>query len=257
MQKTLTILLALVAALALSSTAFAVRSMPIDEGKGTPSSPGETGEEVMTRAPVYVRLECSRGDIVLEVHPEWQPIGAAHFIELIKAGFYDGAPWFRVIDGFMAQTGIAADPNQNTEWSARTIVDEDLVMGCERGFVAFGKSSLPNSRSTHFFINFADNRRFLDPQGFAAFAVVVEGMDVADELQRIPDEELAETGLSQPSLAQPGGMRAFGKAFPDADYIVRAVLLDDYGTADAEDVVAAEADGKDVQDGADAKEEQD
>ena len=164
-----------------------------------------------------VVLETTKGNIVLKLHPEWSPKGVAHFKELLAAKFYDGAPWFRVIDGFVAQCGVSADPALNTEWMEKNIDDEPLVQGNKRGFVAYGKSSAPNSRSTHFFINYKDNSGSLDPQGFACFAEVVEGMDIADKLTR------CEYG-DQGGLAGPGGLDKFKTQYPDADYIKKAYL---------------------------------
>ncbi|MCB1220221.1 MAG: peptidylprolyl isomerase [Planctomycetales bacterium] len=164
-----------------------------------------------------VVLETTDGDIVLEVHSAWSPLGSEHFLELVKAGFYDGAPWFRVLDGFVAQCGVAADPEMNTKWSNKTIQDEPVVVGNKRGFVAFGKSQMPNSRSTHIFINFTDNSSALNPQGFACFAQVVEGMEIADGLFKC---EFRDQG----ALQNVGGLDAFKARFPDADFIKRAYI---------------------------------
>ena len=169
-----------------------------------------------------VVLECTNGDIVLECHRSWSPLGYDRFIELVESGYYDGAPWFRVIDGFVAQTGLAADPALTAQWEGKRIKDDPVVMGNKRGYVSFGTAG-PNTRGTHIFINFADNSR-LDASGFSAFAVVSEGMDVADSLHRIDDQAFAARGLTQGSLSSPGGLVAFGEKFPDADYIVRAYV---------------------------------
>jgi cyclophilin family peptidyl-prolyl cis-trans isomerase len=164
-----------------------------------------------------VVLVTTKGDIEIEVHPEWSPLGAAHFLELVNAKFYDGAPWFRVLDGFVAQAGVAADPAMNSTWGPKTIQDEPVVQGNKPGYVAFGKSQMPNSRSTHIFINTNDNTGSLDPQGFACFAVVTSGMDNVMKLEKV---EYADQG----GLGAPGGMAAFKQAFPTADYITKAYV---------------------------------
>ena len=163
-----------------------------------------------------VVLETTKGNIVIKLHPEWSPKGVEHFKELVNAGFYNGAPWFRVIDGFVAQTGVAADPRLNKSWEEKTIQDEPVVKGNIRGRVAYGQTGQPNSRSTHFFINYADNSR-LDAQGFAAFGEVEEGMDVADKLTRCEYQR-------QDILAAEGGLAQFKKMFPNADYITKAYV---------------------------------
>lgn len=171
----------------------------------------------MSDNPTRVVLETTKGDVVLAVHSDWSPIGAAHFIELVKLGFYDGAPWFRVLDGFVAQCGIAADPALNEEWGEKTIQDDPVVEGNKRGYLAFGKTGAPHSRSTHIFINYRDNSAGLDPQGFSAFAEVVDGMDLADSFARCEYSD-------QYRLKQPGGLEDFKSRFPDADYILRAYI---------------------------------
>jgi cyclophilin family peptidyl-prolyl cis-trans isomerase len=171
----------------------------------------------MTDNTTRVVLETTKGDIVLAVHPGWSPLGAEHFLKLVAAGFYDGAPWFRVIDGFVAQCGIAADPALNRQWADATIKDDPVVQGNQRGRLAFGKTGAPNSRSTHIFINYRDNSAGLDRQGFSAFAEVVEGMEIADGLVRCEYND-------QHRLQQPGGLEDFQRRFPNADYITRAYV---------------------------------
>lgn len=189
---------------------------------GTTSNPeGETSTMDNTATtPVLVVFETTKGELLLEVHPEWSPLGAAHFLELVQAGYYDGAPWFRVIDRFVAQCGIAADPKLNEQWSEQTIKDEPVVKGNQPGFIAFGKSSAPNSRSTHIYINLVDNSSRLDAHGFAAFARVAKGMEVAQKLYRCEFDD-------QFGLMQEGGLAKFKQQYPDADYITKAYVKAD------------------------------
>lgn len=42
--------------------------------------------------------------------PEYAPKHCARIKELVRAGFYDGLTWHRVIPGFMAQGAVAASP---------------------------------------------------------------------------------------------------------------------------------------------------
>lgn len=196
---------------AADSNADKLPSNPIGDANKMDSS---------TPAPVFVVFETTKGEMLLEVHPEWSPLGAAHFIELVKAGYYDGAPWFRVIDRFVAQCGIAADPKFNEEWSEKTIKDEPVVKGNQPGFIAFGKSSAPNSRSTHIYINLVDNSGRLDAHGFSAFARLAQGMEVAQKLYRCEYDD-------QFGLMQEGGLAKFKKIYPEADYITKAYVKED------------------------------
>ena len=123
----------------------------------------------------------SKGAFVIEVTREWAPLAADRFYNLVKNGFYDGARFFRVLDGFMAQFGLNGTPEIQRPWQSAGLADEPVMQSNLRGFVSFAKEDMPNTRFTMVFINFADNA-FLDKDGFPAFGQVVTGMDVVDKL---------------------------------------------------------------------------
>jgi peptidyl-prolyl cis-trans isomerase A (cyclophilin A) len=127
------------------------------------------------------RFETNKGPFVIEVTREWAPLAADRFYNLVKNGFYDGARFFRVLDGFMAQFGLNGNPDIQRPWQSAGLVDEPVVQSNLRGFVSFAKEEMPNTRYTMVFINFADNG-FLDKDGFPAFGKVVTGMEVVDKL---------------------------------------------------------------------------
>jgi peptidyl-prolyl cis-trans isomerase A (cyclophilin A) len=162
-----------------------------------------------------VVLETTKGDIVVEVHNDWAPIGASHFLELVKDGYYDNTPFFRVLDGFVAQFGISANPAMQSKWGEKYLNDDPVVQGNRPGYLAYAMAG-PNTRTTQIFINYADNSR-LDGQGFACFGKVVSGMDVAQQLFKCewPDQQ----GLSTPE-----GLDQFKQAYPKADFIKRAYI---------------------------------
>ncbi len=171
-----------------------------------------------------VKLETSKGDIVFQVTRSWSPLGADRFHELVKAGFYNDCRFFRVIEGFMAQTGINGDPKVHAKWKDKTIKDDSRVKSNTRGFVSFAKSSLPHSRSTQFFINFGDNK-YLDDYGFSPFAQVVEGMDVVDKIYSGYGEG-APRGNGPPQSRVVGeGNEYLKKSYPKLDYIKKATIV--------------------------------
>lgn len=165
-----------------------------------------------------VKLETTKGDIIVEVHKDWAPLGVERFTELINAGYYDGAKFFRVVPGFVVQFGLAADPNVTATVGAASIKDDKVTQTNSRGRLTFATAG-PNTRTTQLFINLGNNA-FLDNQGFAPFAEVVEGMGVVDQL-------FAGYG-EQPNQ---GHIRMKGNAyldqsFPKMDGISKASILE-------------------------------
>ena len=166
-----------------------------------------------------VRLNTSRGAVVIAVHRDWAPLGADRFYNLVKNGFYDECRFFRVLDGFMAQVGMNGDPSIQAIWDQANFNDDPVKGSNLRGFVTFAKSSAPNSRSTQFFINFADNST-LDSQGFAPFGQVVTGMDIVDKLY---------AGYGRQNVPDQGKITAEGNAYlmetyPKLDFIKKATI---------------------------------
>ena len=171
-----------------------------------------------------VRMETTKGEIVIEVHRDWSPHGADHFYNLVRAGYYDDSRFYRVIQGKWAQFGINGDPKISNVWRPRTIPDDPRVESNTRGTVAFA-FAVPNGRTTQVFINLKDNSVTHDSQ-FVPFGKIVKGMEVADAL----NAEYAETsgggirgGKQQPLFDQ--GNVYLQKNFPHLDVIVRARVV--------------------------------
>ena len=126
------------------------------------------------------KFTTSAGDFVVEVHRDWAPLGADRFYNLVRGGYFTNAAFFRVVKGFVVQFGLSANPAYNKVWSVARIQDDPVVQSNKRGTLVFATAG-PNTRTTQFFINYADNQR-LDGMGFAPFGTVVEGMDVVDKI---------------------------------------------------------------------------
>jgi peptidyl-prolyl cis-trans isomerase A (cyclophilin A) len=174
--------------------------------------------------PYRVKFETSEGDFIVEVHPDWAPLGAARFKELVEAKFYDDCRFFRVIDGFMAQFGMNGDPEVNTKWRDMKIKDDPNKKSNTRGMMTFATSG-KDSRTTQLFVNFGDNSQ-LDQQGFSPFAEVVEGMDVVDKLYDGYGEGAPRgRGPRQDLIAQQGNEYLNDK-FPMLDYIKTARIVE-------------------------------
>lgn len=134
-----------------------------------------------------VELDTSAGKIVLELDPEKAPITTENFLKYVDAGYYDNLIFHRVISGFMIQTGGLDDQMKDKKEGQRAPIKNESGNGLsnKRGTIAMARTNDPNSATSQFFINHADNPN-LDNYGggYAVFGKVVEGMDVVDEIAK-------------------------------------------------------------------------
>ena len=171
-----------------------------------------------------VRLETTRGTIVIEVHRDWAPLGADRFYELVTSGYYDDSRFYRVVKGQWAQFGINGDPRVATRWRTMTIPDDPNKASVVRGRVAFAFKD-PNGRTTQVYISLRDNTA-QDTQGFAPFGEVVEGMDIADALNSEYGENAGggiRGGRQQPLFD--GGNAYLDREYPRLDRLIRARIV--------------------------------
>jgi homoserine O-acetyltransferase len=173
-----------------------------------------------------VRLETSKGVMVIAVHRGWAPQGSDRFRELVESGYYDEARVFRIRKGTWAQFGIAADPKVAQAWRTRTIPDDPYVgVSNKRGTVAFAFKD-PNGRTTQVFINLKDNSETHDKEPFVVFGEVERGMDVADALYAEYGEAAGggiRAGRQDPVFE--GGNVYLKEKFPLLDYIRTATIV--------------------------------
>lgn len=169
-----------------------------------------------------VKFETSKGDFVIQVVPDWAPLGAGRFRELIEEGFYDECRFFRVIDGFMAQIGINGDPEVHAKWGNNNFSDDPVKESNKQGYVTFATAG-PDSRSTQFFINFGDNSR-LDATGFSPFGRVVSGMDVVNQINSEYGERPSQRDI------ETEGNAYLAREFPNLDFIKKASIITEDGS---------------------------
>jgi peptidyl-prolyl cis-trans isomerase B (cyclophilin B) len=135
-----------------------------------------------------VKLETTKGDIVIEVNEKAAPVTAANFLQYVQDGFYDGTIFHRVIPNFMIQGG-GFTPDMKQKATRPPIVNEAKNgLKNKRGTLAMARTNDPGSATAQFFINHVDNA-YLDYSannpGYAVFAQVVEGMDVVDAIAKV------------------------------------------------------------------------
>jgi peptidyl-prolyl cis-trans isomerase B (cyclophilin B) len=144
------------------------------------------------KTPVRVKLTTTMGDIVLELYPDKAPGTVGNFLQYVKDGFYNGTVFHRVIDGFMIQGG-GMDANMREKRTRAPIKNEaDNGLKNEPYTIAMARTSDPNSASSQFFINVADNQRLNHRDktqagwGYTVFGRVVAGKEVVDKIKALP-----------------------------------------------------------------------
>ena len=128
-----------------------------------------------------LNLTLDTGEVTIKLRPDLAPGHVERIAELANEGFYDGVPFHRVIDGFMAQGG---DPT-GTGTSGSDKPDLKAEFSREphkRGVCSMARTSAPNSANSQFFICLAD-ARFLDGQ-YTVWGEVTSGMDAVDKLPK-------------------------------------------------------------------------
>ena len=138
-----------------------------------------------------VKIQTNFGDISLELFEKEAPITTKNFLDYVKAGFYKGTLFHRVIPGFMIQGG-GMDQEFNQKKTNAPIKNEATnQISNARGTIAMARTGVVDSATSQFFINLVDND-FLDfraptPQyfGYCVFGKVVSGMEVVDKIANV------------------------------------------------------------------------
>ena len=163
------------------------------------------------------------GTFTIRIHPEWAPLGAERFEDLVEQSFWDECRFFRVIDKFIAQFGINGNPITQAKWRSKSLKDDKVNMTNKRGTVTFAKSG-PNTRTTQMFINIGKKNGFLDDQGFSPIGEVIDGMDVVDRLYSDYGEGSPSGNGPNQSKIQQHGNEYLNENFPKLSYISKAVF---------------------------------
>lgn len=170
-----------------------------------------------------VELATTEGPILIDVTRAWAPNGADRFYNMVRAGLLNDVAFFRVVEDFMAQTGMSGVPALAAVWNGANIPDDPRTQSNTLGMVSFAATGRPDSRSTQFFISTTDNSR-LDGMGFAPFGRVRDMTVVLRLYNGYGDGPPSGRGPVQGRIVREGNtyLRA---EFPELDYIERARIL--------------------------------
>ncbi len=127
-------------------------------------------------------LDLSTGErVAIRLVPEWAPNHVERIKELARDGFYNGVPFHRVIDGFMAQTGDPTGTGQGGS-TLPDLEEEFNMLPHVRGTVSMARANDENSANSQFFIVFYP--RFALDRRYTNFGRVIDNMAAVDAIER-------------------------------------------------------------------------
>jgi cyclophilin family peptidyl-prolyl cis-trans isomerase len=138
-----------------------------------------------------VKVQTTLGNMTIELDSEAAPVTVKNFLEYVNDSYYEGTIFHRVIKGFMVQGGGLTKEMKAKPSNLPIINEASNGLKNLRGTVAMARTSDPDSATSQFFINHADND-FLDYQGpsadkigYAVFGKVIDGLDVLDKIASV------------------------------------------------------------------------
>jgi peptidylprolyl isomerase len=127
-------------------------------------------------------MDTTKGRVIIKLRADLAPQHAARIKQLSRDGFYNNAPFHRVIDGFMAQTGDGQRGDGTGGSKYPNLPAEFSQAPFKRGIVGMARAQSPNSANSQFFIMFADGA-FLNGK-YTVIGEVISGMDHVDKIKR-------------------------------------------------------------------------
>jgi cyclophilin family peptidyl-prolyl cis-trans isomerase len=159
-------------------------------------------------------MNTTMGTILIELYEDKMPITTANFIQLTNDRFYNGLVFHRVIPKFVIQGG-GYYPNGTEKISPYGPIDLEINPSVHHldGTIGMARTNDPNSATSQFFIDDGTQRQLepngSDPNGYAAFGRVIDGIDVVREIARVE------------TMTKYGGMQDW----PVTDVIINSVTI--------------------------------
>jgi cyclophilin family peptidyl-prolyl cis-trans isomerase len=143
-------------------------------------------------ATTQVEFETSVGNFVVEVYPDKAPKTVENFLKYVNDGFYNNTIFHRVISRFMIQGGGFERDLNEKETRAPIVNESNNGLLNQTGTIAMARTPDPNSATSQFFINLAENQflNYTSPEpelvGYCVFGKVVSGMEVVHKIGIVP-----------------------------------------------------------------------
>ncbi len=134
-----------------------------------------------------VKIETSKGDIIIELYPDKAPITVENFLNYVNDGFYNDLVFHRIISGFMIQGGGFDILGKEKQTKPPIKLESNNGLKNEKYTIAMARTNIPDSATSQFFVN-ANNNDFLNKQpgvdGYAVFGKVISGQNIINEIEK-------------------------------------------------------------------------
>lgn len=145
--------------------------------------------------------------MTIELYQAIAPITVNNFLSYVDENFYDWTIFHRVIDNFMIQGGGISQSLTSKTTHSPIKLESNVGLSNLTGTIAMARTTAADSATSQFFINTVDNR-FLDYQsatspGYAVFGKVIDGMDVANAINKTHVENVTVSGVPYQNFPYP------------------------------------------------------
>ncbi len=171
--------------------AEATEAPPVVEPEPEPEAKAEPKTEPPPEptGPPTVRIETTKGTMMLELYPDRAPETVKNFLQYVDDGFYNRTIFHRVIPNFMIQGG-GFTATMSEKDTRPPIQNEAGELSNLRYTIAMARTAAPHSATAQFFINHVTNRgldkdQARDGWGYCVFGKVIEGTEVVDEIAKV------------------------------------------------------------------------
>lgn len=131
-----------------------------------------------------VTVETTLGSLVLELAPEAAPQTVENFLHYVRAGYYAGLVWHRIIPKFVAQTGGYTLDGRRKPPLRPALRFERSPLKHEDGSLGMARGQEMSSATTEFYL--CDGpQRDLDEK-YCVFGRLLDGRDVLRRIVSVP-----------------------------------------------------------------------
>jgi len=134
-------------------------------------------------------IQTEKGKIVIQLFPDKAPLAVNSFVFLARQGWFDGVTFFRMIPGFVVQSG---DPSDTGKGNPGYFFDNEIsdLKFDKPGMVGMANST-PNTNGSQFFITFGPAPQLNN--NYTIFGQVISGLDIAEKLKpRDPEQNIIQ-----------------------------------------------------------------